>query len=187
MELTNFSTFNRRALRVALASAIMLAGAGLGVNSYAASTTATASAIVMNPMTISKTTDLSFGSFARGAGGSVTVSNSGFRSATGAILSASGAASSAASFHVTGDGTATFSVGIAAGALTSVLGSDNMPFAPTSDFTGANVTIGDVTAAGGTLIAGALDIYVGGTLTVGAAQAAATDYVATITVTVDYN
>ena len=185
-----FSTFNRRALHAALASAVVLGGSGLAVNTYAAVATSTATSTVIAPIGITAPVVLSFGKFAPGAGGSVTISNSGARTGAGVILSNTASTQTAARFDVTGEGSSTYAIthsgvteltGISGAAL--VLPSV-MALAKTSDLTGADVTAGNV--ATGTLTAGVQSIYVGGTLTVGATQAAG-DYTGAVTVTVEYN
>jgi hypothetical protein len=180
--LMNIKTFFR--------SALALGAAAATVTGYAASDTATATATVIVPITITKAVDLSFGKFAHGAGGTVTVSNSGARTATGAILSAVGSTPTAARFNIVGDALATYSIAIAPDAAISNGGAgvtNNMALAISSDFAGANVTTGDVTTGGGTLSAGGLQsIFIGGTLTVNAAQVAGA-YTGNIVVTVEYN
>lgn len=180
--------FKQRALKLALASVFSLGAAALGANAYAASTTATATATVLVPIGITKATDLVFGSFAPGAGGSVTVSTSGARSATGAILSSITATPSAARFNVTGGGASTYSISFTGTSTTlasTATPTDTMAFAPASDLTAGNATTGNVSA--GTLTAGAQSIYVGGVLTVGATQVAHADYTGSVAVAVEYN
>jgi hypothetical protein len=65
------------------------------------------------------------------------------------------------------------------------VGADMMAFTPVSDLTGANAVAG--TVATGTLTAGAQSVYVGGVLTVGAAQVPHADYTGTIAIAVEYN
>lgn len=190
MKSGKFLTFNRRALNAALASVVMLAGAGVVGNAYAATASSTATSTVIAPIGITAPVVLSFGKFAPGAGGSVTISNSGARTGTGVILSSTSSTQTAARFDVTGEGSSTYAIthsgvslltGISGAALT---GPQTMALAKTSDLTGANVTTGNV--ATGTLTSGAQSIYVGGTLTVGATQAAG-EYTGAVTVTVEYN
>ncbi len=186
-----FSTFKRNALNAALASTLALVGTGLVGNAYAATATSTATSTVIVPIAVATGTVLSFGKFAPGAGGSVTISNSGARTGTGVILSSTASTQTAALFNVTGEASTTYAIthagvsaltGISGAALT---GPQTMTLAKTSDLTGANVTTGNV--ATGTLSgSGAETIYVGGTLTVGATQAAGV-YTGAVTVTVEYN
>lgn len=188
MKSGKFATFNRSVLKVALASAVVLGGAGIGINSYAASTTASATAVVLQPIAITKATDLVFGSFAPGVGGTVAVSTSGVRTASGAILSAITATPTAARFNVTGDGVSTYSIsftGTTATLASTGTPADTMAFAAASDLTAGNATTGNVSA--GTLSSGAQSIYVGGVLTVGAAQVPHADYTGSIAIAVEYN
>ena len=96
--------FPRTALKLALVSAMALAG-----GAQAATTTAQATASVVAPMTITKATDLVFGSFSGSAAGSVTVSTNGTRTSSGVVVFGSGA--TAARFNVTGSGAATYEIG----------------------------------------------------------------------------
>lgn len=184
------TNFDRKILRAALAVAF----AGAAVIAQAAtsgSTSATAS--VITPLTIGKVADLNFGRFAPGgAAGTVTVSTSGSRTASGAILSTIGSTPTAAKFDVGGDNNATFTINYSA---TTITLSDATPAPNTKTMTlnlaseaaatATNKTSG--TATSGTLSAsGAQSIFVGGTLDVGATQAAGT-YTGSFTVTVQYN
>lgn len=163
---------------------LALGAAVFAANSTAAEATANSTATVITPIAITAPVNLVFGSFAPGAGGSVTVSTSGARTASGPVLSAVTATPSAARFDVTGDGSATYSIAIAPSAsLTS--GTDTMALSTFSDLTAGGVTTGNVTE--GALASGAQSIYVGGTLMVGATQAASTAYAGTVAVTVEYN
>ncbi len=189
MKSGKFTKFSRRALSAALASAVVVGGVGFGLNAYAAAATSTATSTVIAPIGISAPVVLSFGKFAPGAGGSVTISNSGARTGTGVILSSTASTLTAARFDVTGEASTTYA--ITHSGVTALSGPtvatvvQTMALAKTSDLTGANVTTGN--AATGTLsTGGAESIYVGGTLTVGAAQAAGV-YTGAVTVTVEYN
>ena len=191
MKSGKFLAFNRRVLNAALASVVLLGSAGVVSNAYAASATSTATSTVIAPIGITAPVVLSFGKFAPGAGGSVTISNSGARTGTGVILSSTSSTQTAARFDVTGEASTTYAItpsGVTA--LTGISGAaltlpSTMALAKTSDPTGANVTTG--TVAAGTLSAGGTQsIYVGGTLTVGAAQPAGV-YTGAVTVTVEYN
>lgn len=166
---------------------LALGAAVFSGNSFAANAAAVASGTVIEPIAIAKTSDLAFGKFAPGIGGSVTVSTSGARTGAGVILSTIGSAPTAASFDVTGQADATYSIAITPDATLSDGAAGTMLLSTFSDLTGGNATSGDVQAGGGTLSAvGAQTIYVGGTLTVGAAQTAG-DYSGNITVAVEYN
>jgi hypothetical protein len=146
---------------------------------------ATASATVMAPIVVTKAADLSFGRFAIGAGGTITISTSGVRSASGVVPSADGGAMTAAKFVVTGSKDASYS--ITHGGTTSLSrtsGPETMVLTKFSDLTAANATAG--AANSGTLATGSQSIYVGGTLTVAANQAPG-DYTGQVSVAVEYN
>jgi hypothetical protein len=165
-------------------SALALALGAFSTNNFAAEAIASASGTVIQPIAITKAADLSFGKFAPGAGGTVTVSTSGARTASGVVLSSIGSSPTAARFDVTGDADATYSISIDAPANVSDGAAGTMALATFSDLTGAGATSGNV--ASGTLTGGAQSIYLGGTLTVGATQTAGA-YTGDVTVTVEYN
>ena len=182
-----FAKFNYRVLNVALASTAALAGMGLVSNVYAAAATSTATSTVIAPIAITAPAALSFGRFAHGTGGSVTISNSGVRTASGVVLSSTSSVQTAARFDVTGDGSATYAITHSGATVLSDSAAtpNTMALATTSDLTGGNVTTGNV--ATGTLTAGGTQsIFVGGTLTVSATQVAGT-YTGAVTLTVEYN
>lgn len=171
----------RPGLKLALL-ALTVVASGHGV---AAVATASASCMVIEPIAVSKSADLSFGKFAAGAGGTVTISTSGVRTASGVRPSADGGASTAAIFVVTGGQGATFSIRHgASAALSRTAGTEIMTLTTFSDLTGANATAG--TATGGMLSAGTQSIYIGGTLNVAPNQAVGS-YAGEVSVTVDYN
>lgn len=172
--------------KIYAASALALAVGTFSTSSFAAQATSSASGTVIQPIAITKAADLSFGKFAPGAGGTVTVSTSGARTASGVILSSIGSSPTAARFNVTGDAGATYSISISAPANISdgATTPTTMALSTFSDLTGGGATTGNV--ASGTLTGGAQTIYIGGTLTVGATQKAAA-YTGNITVTVEYN
>ena len=168
----------RTTLKLVLAAAAVAAApASIGANTSASST-----GTVVTPIAITKAADLVFGKFAASTGGTVTVSTSGARTVSGAVIGMSGTPA-AAQFDVTGEADATYSINLTAPA-TQDSGSDTMAFAVVSDLTGANATAGNVTS--GTLTGGAQSIYVGGVLTVASAQPAGT-YSGSVVATVEYN
>jgi len=154
---------------------------------HAAQASANASGTVVAPIAISAAANLVFGSFAPGAGGTVTVSTSGVRQASGPILMGA-ATPGAARFNISGEAGSSYSITHSGSAvLTNTIGTggETMILTKFSDLTGANATAG--TAAAGTLDgAGTQSLYVGGTLTVGAAQAPGV-YTGTVIATVEYN
>lgn len=188
MTSVQLSNFKHAALKAALASAVVLGGTGLVGNTFAAEATSTATSTVIAPIAITAPVVLSFGKFAPGAGGSVTISNSGARTGSGVILSSTSSTQTAARFDVSGEGSSTYGithsgVSVLSGPTVATV-VQTMALAKTSDLTGANVTSGNVSS--GTLTFGLQSIYVGGTLTVGASQAAGT-YTGAVTVAVEYN
>lgn len=138
----------------------------------AAEATATAEigATVLTPISISKTADLNFGSFAADAAqaGTVVVATNGGRTFTGgtsAVSSGAGAVS-AASFNIAGQDTATFSITLPSSSvtLTRATGTETMSVG----------TFVSDPATTGTLTAGAATVAVGATLSVAAGQVAGT-------------
>jgi spore coat protein U-like protein len=164
------------------ALALAICGAG---SALAATATATSTSVVITPIAIANTANLSFGNIAgSGTAGTVTVSPNGSRSFTGGTVTAGGT-STAAQFSVTGQSGLTYSINLAGTSATlSDGGSNTMAFTPVTDVTASAITTG--TVATGTLTGGAQTIFVGGSLTVGATQVAGT-YSGTISVAVDYN
>jgi Domain of unknown function (DUF4402) len=169
-------------LRLTLIAACA-AGLAVPAVSLAASATASSSSTVVVPITITKSADLEFGKFAAGTGGTVTVSTSGARTVSGAVVAMSGTAPSAAKFDVSGETGATYSISLS-GPTVLTSGSDTMAFTPVSDLTGANAVSGTVTS--GSLSSGSQSIHVGGVLTVGSSQAPGT-YTGSVIASVDYN
>lgn len=166
--------------RTSFKLALAVAAVAITPSALAIDATANSSATVMQPLNITVAEHLAFGKFGVGAGGSVTISTSGVRSSSGVVEM--GGTTTAAKFDVTGEAGATYTIALAPTTLTS--GGNSMSFVTVSDLTGANATSGN--AASGTLTGGAQSIYVGGVLTVGAAQAAGL-YSGTLTATVQYN
>jgi spore coat protein U-like protein len=173
-----------RTRRQLAAIACALAGFTHGGLACAENGTAAASAAVLaTPVVVTKTADLSFGKFAAGAAGSISISTSGERTVSGGVLAfADGPAMTAASFVVSGASGAGYS--ITDGGASTLLrtgGAETMAMTKSSAV-GAN----GPAAAGGILNGGAQTIYVGATLDVGANQAAGA-YTGTVAVTVEYN
>ena len=169
--------------KLALLAVAAAVGACLCAPAQAAQDTANATGTVVTPIAIVAANNLVFGSFAPGAGGTVTVSTSGVRTASGPILM-TGAATTAARFNITGEAASTYSI-THSGSATLASGANTMALSKFSDLSAANATAGNPLT--GTLDgAGAQSLYVGGTLTVGAAQAPGV-YTGTVIATVEYN
>lgn len=153
---------------------------------FAADATATAGveATILTPIAISKTADLNFGSFAADSNetGTVVIATGGGRTFTGGASAVGTGAGTvaAASFDVTGEGTATFSIALPSSSvtLTRATGTETMSVG----------TFVSDPAGTGTLSGGAATVNVGATLSVAAGQVAGTYSNATgLPVTVAYN
>ena len=139
----------------------------------AATATGTASATVITPIAITAGTALNFGTFAANAsGGTVIMTAGGVRSATGTVALSSTAAGSAGTFSVTGNSGSTFAVTYPSA------------FNVTSGANSMSLTVTGATT--GTLTGGSATVSVGGTLSVGAAQAPGA-YSGTYPLIVEYN
>ena len=164
--------------RLSLLAAVVATLSTLSVSAIAATATGQASATVLTPITISPVTALNFGTLAGNAsGGTVTVTALNARSQVGSVVFATGGFS-AASFKVDGTGGATFAVTYPTVPLSVTNGTVSMPFTVTGQTNG--------TLSGTAPSVGTLTFPVGGTLTVGANQAAGT-YTGSYTMTVEYN
>ena len=160
---------------VAIIGFSAIASAQVGVTK-----TATASATIVGPISLTKVTDLSFGNIAvNNTIGTVVLAPAGTRSRTGGVtLPVITGTVTAATFSVGGEGTSTYAITL-----------------PTTDHeikSGSNtMTVNAFTSTPsgtGTLTAGAQTIQIGATLNVGASQATGT-YTSTVPfdVTVNYN
>ena len=157
--------------RFALLATVVVALSSLSSVAMAASVSGTANAQVLAPIAITAGANLNFGTIAGNTAGTVIISTGGVRSFTGGVVGTS-AAVAAGVFNVTGTGNATFAITYP-GSFNVVNGANTMA-----------VTVNGATT--GTLAGGAVSFPVGGTLTVGAAQAAGA-YVGTYSMTVEYN
>lgn len=184
--MTHFAKLTPTAFYLPLA-ALALACAVASAPAHAAQATATASGTVVAPIAITAATNLVFGSFAAGPGGTVTVSTSGARASSGVVLMGAGTPS-AARFDITGQASSTYSIthgGTAVLTNTTGTGNETMALTKFSDLAGANATSGTVSS--GTLDgAGTQSLFVGGSLAVAAAQVPGV-YVGTVIATVEYN
>jgi hypothetical protein len=167
----------RTAVVTVLLTILMLSTSPIDV--HAAQATASATAEVMTPISISKTADLRFGKFSALTGGTVVVTAAGARSATGAVVLSSTNAGGAASFTVSGDANATYAITLPNSA-TIEHGTDNTKTMSIGTFT-SNPS-GTGTLSGG----GSQTLTVGATLTVGNAQTTGS-YSGTFDVSVEYN
>jgi hypothetical protein len=160
--------------RSLLAAMMAIAAAALGTCAQAASTTGTANATVIVPMTVTAGTALNFGTFAANSGGgTVVITSGGARSSTGTVALSSTTPGVAGSFNVTGNASSTFAI-TNPGVFNVTSGANTMAV----NLTGLATT--------GTLSSGTATILVPGTLTVGASQAPGS-YTGTYTMAVEYN
>lgn len=149
----------RKLMAVAGCAALIVA-ADVGVSHAANNATAVTNGTVVVPIAITKQVDLEFGRFLAGAGAVTVASIDGARSATnGNTFLVPGITPTAASFTVTGEAGATFSISLPA-SLTLASGGNNM----TVD------TFESTPATPGTLTGGTQTVTVGGKVTVGGGQ-----------------
>lgn len=145
------------------------------------SATATSTATIVTPISITKTVDMNFGNIAvNSSSGTVVLSPEGARSSTGGVtLPGTSGTVTAASFDVTGEGAYTYAITLPSSVtITRNSGAEIMTV---NAFT-------STPSATGTLTAGAQTLTVGATLNVGASQVAGTYVSGTaFTVTVNYN
>lgn len=127
---------------------------------------------------ISNTQALAFGKFVAGAGGSVTVSPGGVRSASGGVVLVPSGAGTAAQFAVSGDANVTYAISLPADGTVSLASGTNSMAVNT--FTSSPSPTGTLSAGG------AHTLSVGATLSVGSSQAIGS-YSGTFDVTVNYN
>jgi Mat/Ecp fimbriae major subunit len=153
------------------AAASLAVALGLGATSaQAATANANASATILAPVTVTKTSDLQFGTIAVGtSGGNVAIDSVGARVCGAGLVCT--ATTTAANFTVTGVVGQTVGISIP-GSVTLTSGTNNM----TASLAGTPATL---------VLAATNTFAVGGTLAVGATQAAG-NYSGTFTVTVNY-
>ena len=162
--------------------ALTIAFFALTISTFAqVSATATTSATVITPIAISKTIDMNFGSIAVSPtiAGSVVLAPASTRTKTGGVtLPAVTGTVAAAAFTVTGLGTSTYAITLPSSIVLNGTPSGTMT---------VNAFVSNPSGTGA-LTAGSQTLQVGGTLIVGAAQAAGTYTNTTdMTVTVNYN
>lgn len=143
---------------------------------------ATATAVIQAPLTITNTTDLSFGTMASTAGDLVTVTPSGAISVAGTGVTLLGGTVTAAAFNVSGIIGETYAIEVP---TTDIVLSDGAGH--TMTITAASI-VTSPTPTGLLDAAGAQTITLGATLTVGAAQVAGTYTNTTdLEVSINYN
>jgi len=162
--------------------ALTIALLAITISSFAqVSATATTTATIITPIAISKTIDMNFGNVAVSPtiAGTVVLTPAGTRTKTGGVtLPAVAGTVAAASFNVTGLGTSTYTI--------TLPGTITLTGVPSGSMTVG--TFVSNPSGTGALTAGAQTLTVGGTLNVGAGQAAGVYSNTTdMTVTVNYN
>jgi hypothetical protein len=169
--------------KLTLLIAILLV-VGFSTNAFAqpnVSANATATGTIIAPIAISKTVDMNFGNIVSGAAlGTVVLTPAGIRSVTGGAFlpTAVPGTITAASFTVTGAANFTYAITLPAAATTVTSGANTMTV---DTWTSTPTTTG-------TLTGGTQTLTVGGTLHVGASQAAGVYVSGTaFAVTVAYN
>jgi len=165
-----------RIMKKILAISIVLIGFTAGA--FAQNATATATAVIVTPISITQTADMSFGNIvASVGGGTVVLVPAGTRTAAGVSFPSVPGTVTAASFNVAGYDGATYAITLPASHIISS-GANNM----TVD------TFTSTPSGTGLLTGGAQVLNVGATLNIGAAQAPGTyTNAAGFTVTVNYN
>lgn len=163
---------------------LFVAVAGLSVSSYAqVNATATSTATVITPITITKTVDMNFGNLSvNGTAGTVILVPAGTRSATGGVTTPTTAGTvTAASFSIAGQANYTYSITLP-GSATTLTHTNTVDTMTADTFTSSPTPTG--TLSGG----GAQTLTVGATLHVGGNQLAGVYTSGTpFTVTVNYN
>ena len=159
------------------AATLMVAGS-LSAAQNSANTSANATARIISPITLTKVTDLNFGDVVpSGVAGTVTVTPAALRTSAGGASLGNGAAVTAASFTVGGQGSATYTITLPAAAVTLTSGANTM----TVDTFTSNPSGTGALSAGGSQT-----LNVGANLNVGISQATGT-YSGSFSVTVAYN
>jgi hypothetical protein len=127
-----------------------------------ASVTATATAQVIAALTATETAQLNFGRFSpETEGGAIIITPEGVRTAQGTVILGGGAHNSA-SFYITGEYDATFSVTLPSGpaTLTNILNAKTMQVSNWQSYPAPGVGLGKLTG-------GAMTVHVGAVLNVG--------------------
>jgi hypothetical protein len=175
---------NSKAQGIMLGSATLLALGAVAHTAEAANTGVPIQAIILDPVQITQTRSLNFGSLTEsGAGGTMSVDNLDAPGVTGGVTSVAGTIQ-AGGFTLKGSTgvqinvTAPASVILTSGGDTMTVGSFTVD--------GAAGTINATAFTRSLAAATETGFRLGGTLTVGAAQAAGT-YAGTVTVTASYN
>jgi hypothetical protein len=170
----------QRPFKLALIASFAMVAAAVSAPSLATDTSATSTAEVMEPITLTKVSDMQFGRFAGTTGGALFLSTGGARTpSTGVVLG--GGAVSAAVFGIQGSPNAVFGVSLE-GSSTKLIGAGgDMNLALESNLTGTLLTGNSALDNGGSAV-----LQVGGTLTVNPSQPGGI-YSGNVAVSVNYN
>ncbi len=160
-------------------AALLLAGATLAAAqpAFASSNNVDASVTVINPLTIGSVTSMGFGDIVPGAtAGTVTVDTNDVRSASGVVLANDGSIVRSGVVNLAGTGAATFSVaigGVGGNAVKLTKSDDQAKFMTLDSFkvrvSTDNTDAEQTSGITGALASGAAQLFIGGTLNVGAA------------------
>ena len=174
-----------RSLRWVIGAAAMASAQAATAQPNSANASAAGSATVIQPITLSKTTDLAFGAIVRPSLGANTVTIDPLSGAR--TLSGNGDAAltlnqtvSRATYAVGGEGGAAFSITVPSSfTMTRAGGGESLPVALTASTLSGSLS-------GSTGAAGSANFSVGGSLPLSTATVAG-DYIGTFDVTVGYN
>ena len=171
-----FIRLNKLSRQMTIASGLALASVS---SAFAASDNANATATVIAPIAIAKVSDLLFGNIIAGTGGTIAVDAADSVSLGGNVTvpPTQTGTRAAAVFNVSGEGTNTYAITLPANSVVVITG-------PGTDMN-VNVFVSNPSGTGA-LTAGAQQLKVGATLTVGSPQTAGA-YTGAFTVTVAYN
>ncbi|MCX6222976.1 MAG: DUF4402 domain-containing protein [Bacteroidia bacterium] len=163
---------------------LFIAVAGFSVGSYAqVSATATSTATIVTPITITKNVDMNFGNISvNGTAGTVILTPANSRSATGGVtVPVTAGTVTSASFGIAGQGNYTYSITLP-GTATTLTHTNTINTMTADTWTSSPTPTGTLSAGG------AQTLTVGATLHVGASQLAGVYTSGTpFTVTVNYN
>ena len=164
----------RNSIRFAAVSAALAAAVSFGSAASAATTaTATASAEILSTLTVTNTQGLDFGQVAVNGAGTVRVTGAGLVTCSASLVCTG--TRQTANFNVTGTSGVALNTSVTTASVTLSSGANTMTL-NNFDIYYPN---------GNSLVAGASTFSVGGTLNVGASQAAGL-YAGTFTVSVEY-
>lgn len=167
-------------VQVMSGGAVLAALASPALAQNSATATASASTTIIQPISISKSTDLAFGTIVKPSSGTstVSVSTAGVRSITGTAVAANATGVSRALFNVTGEGASVFSI--------SVPSSFNMTSGANSLVVSTTASAASATLSGSLGAQGSASFGVGGSFLL-ASNTASGAYSGNFVVTVTYN